>query len=345
MDGVWFINHVMFVCKSVWPIIQPILSSPTFIAAFLAPYFAITVYLRQQRLARIQRIYYEESLLSQLKHMDNVINITSRNLSYYENAINLIQIDLGRGGIAPQTIPLLNDIASKIEPPVRYHSADREILIILFKKYGYVIHQWLFKFDKDFIEFNSFLRELVYSLATRVSQAPVVTERFIREQGNEVDNTFRLVMRHYTLAFLFHQIASRVGTLDFRSQNQLINEIAKDKSIKSTLIKIDETFKILFAYYRENENNLLSFLRAENGDRFRIQINNNEISVERTLQNSPEEGDLRIIKNDMQLANITVEINGSQRLYSLVQIGMANICSFNEAPMFYREAESFTNFE
>jgi hypothetical protein len=340
----WAWSHISQFGISTWYFIQPIFSSPTFaalVASILAPWFAIRTYLKQQRVSRIQRIYYEESLLSQLKHLDNVINVASRNLSYFENAINLVQIDLRRGGINNETITLLNNIANEMEPPVRYHSSNREILIILFKKYGYVMHQWLFKFDKDFIEFNSFMRELVYSLATRISQAPVVTEAFIREQGQEVDNTFKLVMRHYTFAFLFNQIISRVGALDFKSQNKLINNIASDKVIGSALRKIDETFKILFGYFRINENIYLSYLQDENGNRFRVNMNNTAIAVNRVQENISEGAEIIIVKNDLQLANATVEVKDSPRQYSLIQVGMANACAFNERPMFYREIESF----
>ena len=101
MDSASILNNLLMYSQSLWTAVHPILSSPTFIAAFMAsliaPYSAITTYLKQQRVTRIQRIYYEDSLLNQLKHLDNVINISSRNLSHFENAINLIQIDLRRG--------------------------------------------------------------------------------------------------------------------------------------------------------------------------------------------------------------------------------------------------------
>lgn len=344
----WAYNYVAAFLGFIWHFIQPIVSSPTFIAALLAsilaPWFAIRTYLKQQRVSRIQRIYYEESLLNQLKHLDDSIDITSKNLAYFENAINLILNNFRMGVVTASTITSLNEIANKIEAPVRYQSSKKEVLIILFQKYGYIAHQWLFKCDNDFNWFNLHIREEIFNLATRLQLTPNLPETTIREQGKEIDNNFNLVMRHYTFAYFFNQLVSRVGILDFKSQKELINGIKNDNVINSTLTKMDEAFKILFGYFKIDDKNFISYLKDENGDRFKIHIND-QISIERMNENIPSINQMRIIKDDTRLANVTVNVNNSPRSYSLIQTGMANLSTFDEKPKFYLEAESFDRFE
>jgi len=344
---IWVWSHIAAFWIVIWQFIQPIFSSPfvaALLASILAPWFAIKTYLKQQRVSRIQRIYYEESLLDQLKHLDNAIDITSKNLAYFENAINFILNDFRMGVVTMPTITLLNDIVNKIKAPIRYHSSKREVLITLFNKYGYTMHQWLFKFDKDFSWFNLYIREVVFNLATRLQLDPNLPRETILNQSNEVNNNFNLVMRHYTFSYLFNQIVSRIGTLDFKSQQKLINDVGKDNAISSTLIKIDEAFKILFGYFKIDDKNILSYLKDENGDRFKFHIND-QISIERVKINPPPADQMRIIKDDMQLVNVTIFVKNTQRNYSLIQTGMANLCAFDEKPRFYPEAESFNNFQ
>ncbi|BCA93917.1 hypothetical protein TUM19329_02780 [Legionella antarctica] len=336
----WIYNYACTFLNLIWAII----SSPIFIAAILAPIFAIKTYLKQQRVSRIQRIYYEESLLDQLKHLDNAIDLTSKNLAYFENAINLILNDLKVGAVTIATITSLNEIAKKIEAPTLYQVSKREILIILFKKHGYIAQQWLFKYDNDFSSFNLHVREVISGLATELLANPSLQQTTITAYAQEIKDNYNLIMRHFTFAYLFNLIVSRVGVLDFKSQKTLINDIAKDCMISSTLIKIDKVFKILFGYFKITDKTFLSYLEDENGDRFKFNIDQ-QITITKVKQAPPPEDQLRIIKNDLRLAQLKIEVNNLQKHYSFIQIEMANLCSFDEKPQFYREAESFDTFK
>lgn len=317
---------------------------PAFIVAILTSIFAIRTYLKQQRVSRIQRIYYEESLVDQLKHLDIAIDLTSKNLAYFENAINLILNDFKVGSVTAVTITSLSEIAKKIETPILYQGSKREILIILFKKYGYITNQWLFRYDEDFCWFNLHMKEVIYGLVKRLLVNPNLQQAKITDQAQEVKDNYNLIMRHYTFAYLFNRIVSRVGILDFKSPKVLINDIAKDPVISATLIKIDEVFKILFGYFKIEDKTFLSYLKDENGYRFKFHIDQ-QITIAKVKEVPPPEEQLRIVKKDLRLAELIIEINNLQRHYSLIQTGMANLCALDEKPKFYREAESFDNFQ
>ena len=110
------------------------ISNPSVIAALIVtlgvPFFAIRRYSSQQRVSRIQKIYYEESLLALLKHLDMTTNLTTRNHVYFENAINIL-LDAKRDDA---TIARLNEIANQIQPPLPDLTSKREFLLILLEK-------------------------------------------------------------------------------------------------------------------------------------------------------------------------------------------------------------------
>lgn len=342
MDCTWVLSFINGLIVYSWSLIKSLIGSPTFIAAFLAPYFAIRTYLSQQRISRIQRIYYEESLLDLLKHLNNSIDITSFNMALFENGVNLILNDFKVGVVTIETINSLNQIAHQIKVIESYHSSKREILIILFKKYGYIIHQWLFKYDFDFSRFNLFIREIVSMLGTKLQVDLNTPESFIRAHAKEIKDNYELVMRHYTFLYILNHIISRVGFLNFKSQEALINGIAKDATINSFLIKFDKIFKIVFGYFKIDNNTFLSFLQDEHGDRFRLYIGE-KIRIDKVAEPLPFEAKLVIIKNDLKLSGLTVSLNDKQCKYFELQIGIANMNALEEKPLFYNEVDSFVN--
>ena len=95
-----------------------------------------------------------------------------------------------------------------------------------------------------------------------------------------MQDNYKLIQRHFIFIALFNQIVSRVGVLNFKSIKKLKNNIANDAIINSILTKIDESFKILFGYFRVDEKTLLSYLQDEEGYRYRLIISE-KISLER----------------------------------------------------------------
>lgn len=188
------------------------------------------------------------------------------------------------------------------------------------------------------------LREVISGFATILQTHPNTPRSFITIHVQDIENDFNLIMRHYTFVYLFNCIVSRVGVLDFKSQKALINNLKKDHIISPTLRKIDEAFKILFEYFQLEDKTFLSYLEDENRNRFKFHLNE-QISIEKVKENPPSEAQLRIIKNDQSLANLKIKVNNVESYYSAIQTGIANLYAFDEKPKFYREVESFDNFQ
>lgn len=176
---------------TVWPYIVKFLSSPLFIAllaAWLAAFLGIKQYMKQQRIARVQKIYYEESLLDQLNHLDASINNANQSYFLFLTAMNILRNNIPNG-IDALTRNSLTNLANQITTVPSYLSSKREVLIILFGRYGYIMHQWLFKYDRDMNEFNSFIQEIIMTIRTRTQ----ITNIQLQNQIREVELNFELL--------------------------------------------------------------------------------------------------------------------------------------------------------
>jgi len=186
----------------------------TALIAVTASIFAIHNFHTQQRAARIQKIYYEGSLLSVLKHLNDSIGISTKNYSHFITAINFINNDIKNMKKGSEsTIKMLDNLLLQVKNSSVYLSSEREIFITLFKEKGYKIYQWLFKFDKDIMNFNSFCLEMLAEYRT----TPPPNKLAIDTQLKELLNDFYLIQRHMCLAYLIEKIIPIIGEGDFKS--------------------------------------------------------------------------------------------------------------------------------
>lgn len=336
-------NHIWSI---IYPYLKDFITSNFFAgicAALITVYCGFKTFLSQQRISRIQKIYYEESLLDQLNHLDDMAKITDQNFALFNNAINLILNDLKINKINSFTMANLNELAKQIMIPPIYQSSKKEILITLFKNNGYIIHQWLFKYDTDHIEFNLFIRECIWGIANWLQLNSPISEKEINEHDKEIKNFYALLKRHFALSYLLNKLVSKIALMDFKSREDIIKSIANDTEIKNILEKTDEAFKILFGYFKVEKDAFLSYLISENGYRFKFQIDN-KIKIERVRHDLYSDlKQMIIIKDDRHLSGSSITVNGKNISYPEIQLDMANLCAFNEKPQFYPEVESFVS--
>lgn len=320
-----------------------ILSSPAaaaIIASLLAPYIGIKAFLSQQRASRIQKLFYEDTILGLIKHLDKASEITNQNLNKIENAFNFI-LDLHEKANPASTILRINNIVYEITVPMKYGTSMTEPLIKLFGRHGYILHQWLTKYDRDFFGINLYFRELVATFSNELEKNGRMQADIINKYRACVDEYYKFVSRHYSLIYLLNKIAIEMSILDFKSIKKLKISLNKNKEIKSYLFKIDGAYKTLFGYFKLDKGFFLSYLKDEDGYRY-ILDTNQAVSILRTKDiELPDINTLFVISDDLKLHNAKVNINGQPQFYSLIQLGMANYHAFDEKPKFYKQLESF----
>lgn len=320
--------------------ILPVISSPVFLAAIVAPFIGFHIFLKQQRLSRIQKLYYEDSLISVLNHLDETIDITSKNITLFENAVNIMRNHLN-GVMMPIHDPReqISEITSHITAPIAFRSSKREVIITLFGEKGYVLHQWITKYDNDFRSFNLFVGECLAFLDEQIRNRQLALDN-VMDIVRQVEGYHQLIMKHYNLPVFFNKIASIAGDLDFKSKEKLSKALLKNKVISNILNKADETFKTSFGYYQIADDTFISYLQDENGRRYRLQLNATPRISPAEEDNSLNESQLIILMNDRTLINERVVIDDRDINYSRIQTGIANMRAFDERPKFYREVHN-----
>jgi hypothetical protein len=308
-------------------------------AVGVAAWLGVKSFAKQQRIGRIQKIYFEESLLEQINHIDNAINITSNNYTQLVTAINIL---FKHQTLMPEPVNIdaVKSILKNIQTPSRWPSSKKEISIILFRDYGYKIYQWQTKFDYDATRLSERISETLHSFSKCVG---IVNQANLRDQFNDIKRHFELFRRHQTLAYLMQKIIALIAVLEFKSQKKLIKDIQKNNHVTDLLKKFDETFKILFGWYRIGNDLFLSYLKDEQGGRYQLSVQNQKIT--RIIDNfTPSDYKLTIVSNDSELAEIEFKINDEVHNYiTEIQVGIANLEAFDEKPKSYPEVPSFSN--
>lgn len=344
-------NLVIYIFGLIIVILSWMLGGKTMAATALitvvAPIFAIHNFYVQQRIARVQKIYYEESLLDVLRHVDKLVNGSSQNYNLFIVAMNCLKNDLkSNGHISPSTIDSISNIAKQISGFPKYLSSSREMLITLFGGYGYKIHRWLFKCDSDIGEFNSFVRETLHWFQAIDPKKIDIT--LLDSQNNAVLNYWDLIGRHFCLTYMLNEIVSRIGVLDFKSREQIKEKIKKDTRINIILKRLDESFKILFGWVKLSDGIFLSYLEDEEGNRYRLIMGDVDSDIdpkiEKIKENPSDKNQMKIVLNDAILCHATIVIGSRRQNYSKLQIEIANKEIFDEKPEFYPESRSFQDF-
>jgi hypothetical protein len=338
----------------IWNYCYKLLNSDVFIAAVLAtlvaPWLAIKSFMTQRRISILQKIYYEESLLNQLNHLDDAMNISNETFAHFETACNLLNLGstisiFSTNSSRGYTVDSLKAIVNLIETPVMYQPSKIEVVVVLFKQYGYVFYEWLFRFDNDCRIFNLHIKEVItgWIINLHTGKPFYELQSEMRKELKEINSLYHQLLRHKTPLYLFNALVSRIGLLNFKSKKALINNVAKDAEINVSLKKFDEVYKILFGYYKINENTLISYMTVEKGHRFKLTFNEN-ITIEPVNHDDQlKENQMKIVSDDTPIRSCRVELNGITYNYSELQLRMANLSAFHEKPKMYVTVKSFIN--
>lgn len=333
-----------FLCVT-WAAIKPIVTFPSFwtvVAVGLGAWFTMRVYFKQQRISRVQRIYYEDSLLALLKCLDGAFDTVIENQLHFERAIEIAKNGINRNEVTSTTTKQLYEIVEKMKLPLRTEQSKEGILTALFGEYGYVIGQWLSKYNMDLTFHCVFVRSCIINLAAELDKDSKNPFDVIKVARVAVENAFSMVRRHQIFLHFFNQLVLRIGMLDFKSRDSLVRSIKDNEDIYSVLAKLDESFKILFGYFKLEERIFISYLKTEDGSRFRLKFDDEKVVVEKI--NDDEKNMLKkpsFVKDDRLINILKATLgDGKEMLYSQYQFILAGKYVF-EKPLSYDEINSF----
>lgn len=312
--------------------------------AFIAastPFFAIYNFYVQQRISRIQKIYYEDSLLNLLKHLDGCMQVFAKNYILFETAIRFI-MDENEEHIRETAVSYVDNLLAQMENVAQYRSYTKEVLITLLQEKGYTIDQWAEKLDTDCYNFNRTLQEGLRQILNKYkSNDRSQTKEYLEEEFKKISNYSHLIKRHRYLIYLFNRIIQKIGELDFKSRDGIISYIKNDPFIKKNLEKIDNSFKTFFGWAKLGDNELLSYLEDKNGNRYKL-ILEKPVKIEKYNKKPPTETEMKIVLNDVDL--YAIALDSEVQDYARIQLKVADSEVFDEPPKFYPTVNSFSEF-
>jgi hypothetical protein len=227
--------------------------------------FALKKYHAEQRINRLQEIYFETAFLGQAESIEEMMSQVTNNTLLVENLFILLFEILTRQHVNIEIIK--NDLNSIIDVTLNdikaaINTADfkKETISILLKDAGikgnYLL-KWIKKYQEDAYRFSAFLKTLLVILKSNISRLDA--SNLENNIGNLIQikecvkNNYFLINRHYILFSLFSEfilflVFSRENYADI---DVLYNALNKNEC-KKILELINECYINLVADYIEN---------------------------------------------------------------------------------------------
>lgn len=320
-----------------------IIISPAFIA-----WLGVKSYYSQQRINRLQKIYYEDSLVHLLNNIDGAMETTKKNLHLFENAIYLIDHLNSKPFTAGSNVLLeqLANTISNIEIPLLYSGCKIEILLELFGKTGYSILQWISKLCCDFKKFNLSNKKILHNYLDRLSAInnfpiPPLMNNEIATFFKKIELEYASLQRHFTLLYIYNKMINRISIMHFKSKKDL-KKFRTDTEMKNLMKTFCECFKVLFAYYKISDNLYYTYAENEQGQRYKLTFAETKNLVTIENENIPNLKNLILIEEDFDIAYLFI-CNDLQKTYiSHILLGLANRIAFSEEPQFLKVQRFFS---
>ncbi|MBX9703232.1 MAG: hypothetical protein K2X39_03675 [Silvanigrellaceae bacterium] len=232
------------------------------LAALITAWFAFKQYKDKQLTLRLQKIYFEDTLLGLTKSMERARSETKKNMLLMENIINLAyhQANLHDIDIAIKReyiLELFNRTSNKIESGFNTTDFKKNTLSDLLTdplQSENKLTSWLDQFEIDSYRFSSLLQDqiLIYEvLLTKLSESNI--DKFkesLIDLGKSIQENYTLVSRHDVLLKLLSKIVLEFISADYSSISQLQN-VLKRKKFKTFSILINELHKDLVTNFKD----------------------------------------------------------------------------------------------
>ena len=238
-------------------------------AAFFASMLAIHKYQSEQRTSRLQKIYFEDTLLGQAKSIEEMKSQTIKNILVIENLYHLILnlIDRQAHSDMEKNLHIMrNDIIisfdnalKNIEKP-SFELTDfkkETISKILYdsNENSSQLSLWIDKFQRDVFRFSFLIDNQIFMLKPDIYK---ISESNLEEfkihcrklLHNNILENYLLVKRHDVLFHLFSNLVLEFSSENYTNIEEIFSSFKKEK-IKTILSSINQAYKDLITDFDE----------------------------------------------------------------------------------------------
>ncbi|HAU1321201.1 TPA: hypothetical protein F8R96_09645 [Legionella pneumophila] len=215
------------------------------LAAVVTATFAIHKYQSEQRTLRLQKVYFEDTLLGQAKSIEGMMSQTYKNRLLTENLYNLTinilnQHEVQLETIKTELIAIFDNTLTHIGLDFFTTDFKKETISKLLHDSGIkknVLPIWISQFEVDSYRFSAFLQDQILVLkmqANRLTESNKESYlRVIRKiLGDYVQQNYFLVERHVLLFNLLSEIVLEFSSEHYTSFKKIVAAFKKERMKK-----------------------------------------------------------------------------------------------------------------
>lgn len=228
------------------------------IAALLAAGLTLQKYFVEVRTSRLQKIYFEDTLLGQAKAIEKMMSQTTQNMLLVENISNLALNILRRNNV--DIISVKSDLENiftaglikiDIDVGMTYFKLETISKLLSDANIKSPLAGWINQFQSDAYRFSHFLKSQFILLKPFLGKLSSTNqkdlEKYIHEiLGTYVAENYILIKRHFILFSLFSEFVLEFSHESYANIEDIFFAFKKEK-IKKILKLIDERYTDLVA--------------------------------------------------------------------------------------------------
>lgn len=233
------------------------------LASVVTAVFAIHKYQSEQRILRLQKIYFEDTLLGQAKSIEEMRSQTHKNMLLTENLYNLTinilnQQRVELEAIKAELIAIFDNTLTQIGLDFFTTDFKKETISKLLHDSGIernILPTWISQFEVDSYRFSAFLHDQILVLkmqANRLTESN--KESYLRVihkiLGSYVQQNYLLIERHALLFNLLSEIVLEFSSEHYTSFKKIVEAFKKER--------IKKIVGLLNTSYEDTINNFKS---------------------------------------------------------------------------------------
>lgn len=303
----------------------------------------------QQRASRLQKIYFDDALLKQVREIDEGLTKAQQHSYIFATAIDNISNLIAQTFVDKEILlQTLTEKINSIKEVGQFGESTKEIINFLIPdERGDHITQWFTKYNADIGAFSAIARGQLSILANELSvhgskrDKNKDKEMFDKMLANVI-KLKRLLIRHRVMMYWFCSLVRLYADLKFSNREELASAYKKE-SFSKIISNLDESFKMLFCFYEMDEKyTYFSYAKDEEGRYFKIVAENEDaVKITREKLTEKPKGKLSVVSNDVAIADAIIEDTKNNFVMGL--IGMANLRNFERRPNIIAEKQRFGN--
>lgn len=231
--------------------------------AIVTSLFAIQKYHSEQRTSRLQKLYFEDTLLGQARSIEEMMSQTTKNMLMLENSFNFMVniLDLKPLNIEYVKTYLESTFDStfnNVEGNINTTDFKKTTISHLFNEAGEkgsALASWINTFEQDAYRFSLFTKSQILKVKPNILRLTEANKEEFKDHLEKifiksVQENYVFIKRHYVLFDLFSDIVLKFSEVNYSTMQNILTSFKKEP-IKAIFQLINESYKDLVTDFND----------------------------------------------------------------------------------------------